>query len=186
MQMELDIVALMLAIGTTLIFVYRRLIVPAYMKLTALFNAIPTIKDIHEQVFDNEETLRQTLGTIIKRLVTVEQRQHILMMDTRQALFETDAVGKIINVNRSFMRMLGRSEREYMGREWLKSICEYDADKVVTRWNYAVSNRIEFVMTFDMLTGSNDVIHVNAVANPITDQHGELIGYLGILDQTIK
>jgi PAS domain S-box-containing protein len=186
MQFELDIIAMITAIGGLLWYVNKRYVRPWFVNQSLMFLAIPKIEKIYEQVTPNGgSSFRDAVDRIEVITVGLEQKLSAYMMDTRHGIFETDDKGNYIWVNRTYCRMLGKRESEMLGKSWVNCVHEDERDRVLKSWNYALENTIEFNLIFKMVTNDGVILPVHAHANPMTNGKKVLIGYLGIIEETI-
>ena len=190
MQFELDVFAIVATTATGIWYLFRYLnrqyIRPWFTNQSLMHLAVPKIEKIYEQLTPNGgSSFRDAVDRIELITVGLEQKLSAYMMDTRHGIFETDDKGNYIWVNRTYCRMLGKRESEMLGKSWINCVLESERDRVLKTWHYAVDNSIEFNMTFNMITNDGDVLPVHAHANPMINAKRILIGYLGIIEQTI-
>jgi PAS domain S-box-containing protein len=186
LEIGLDIIATLTFASVVAWKVYTMWLKPSYDNQKKFKEAMPHIEQIVAQLSPNGgASLRDAIDRIERRMILVEEKQNVYLMDVRHGIFETNHSGKITGVNRTFCRMLNCTENELTGYGWLNFV-ENQKD-IFERFNHCVSNEIEFKMTFDMKKTTGELVHVTCSANPLRSSIDKsLIGYLGVIEETIE
>lgn len=189
-EISLDIVGLVSLAITGLVFFYKVIFRPFFRKVKFVYDEICCLSELRSKVTSiyNElnpnggESVKDTINRIEGKLMSVEQKQNIYLLESPQGIFEADKDGKFINVNRTYMRMVGKSERELLGMNWVNSVAEYDQSRVLEAWSNSLTNNIEFIYKFDMVDSNQNFFSVSVTAYPI-EQSGskKTIGWVGTI-----
>lgn len=108
-------------------------------------------------------------------------RQTGLTYAVLRAVFETDGSGRCIDVNRSFLDLIGVSRDNVLGMEWVNVIHPDDRDRVMTAWEHAIADKREFRESF-RYHGRNGTIAASVEARPMSDPVSQsIIGWMGIV-----
>lgn len=128
--------------------------------------------DLVPQIAAGQAELRQGQLQNVVRL-------HMLAADTPDGKFEADINGNNTWVNRTFLRMTGRTSDEVLGKGWSIIVCEDERERVVEEWNRAVRDRRDFEMSYTVtcIRGEDFVVHTRALPQRMPD--GEVVGYVG-------
>ena len=125
-------------------------------------------------------TWKDQMNRIEGKLSMLEQRYSVIQLDS--PVYETDAEGLFISVNRTFCRLTGRTEKECLGNGWINTITDEDRKRVFHEWNYAVENGVEFNAVFNMIHTDGHIVKAHSIANIMRNLSGTVSGYLGSLD----
>lgn len=127
-------------------------------------------------------------GSSIKdSLDRIEDRQHFFssflqaqMNVNQKAIFQTDAEGRVVWVNRPHSRLTGFQASEVMGDGWINVIAPECRDVVREKWDRAVEDGREFDENIWYIkTDRRTRYCVNVHAYKIEGINGELRGYIG-------
>ena len=187
-EISFDVVALSVAFAGALYWLYKFVLRPFAGSIRRYVHTIMKIDDIYDQLHTNGgSSLRDAVNRIENGLLAVEQKQNAYLLDAIHGVYEADAKGNWIGVNRTFCRMLGRTESECLGSAWMNSVHEDDRDYVVEGWQNSIRHGIEFNMNFNMIHSNDSTIPVTVIATPMKNRNGIVIGYLGAVeDETIE
>lgn len=111
-------------------------------------------------------TIRDSLDRIERAVHVQEQRQKIMLGMVPFAVAETDARGKLIFANRTYLHWVGRTESEVLWDGWVNVIHPDDRERVRREWTEAVSEARSYEGQFRML-GTNSCFEVQCRAVPI-------------------
>jgi PAS domain S-box-containing protein len=190
LQFEIDPLHYIIAGGALLLTLYRIALRPKLNRLHNIIDNINKIESISSTVLDMKKelfanggsSLRDSVDRIETRIVTVEEKQNIYLMDAKHGLFETNETGRWITVNRTLCRMLNATEKELLGNGWINFI----GAESVNRFNHCMANEVEYKQISTMVTTEGNHIMVSITANPLRSTlNKKLIGYLGTIDETI-
>ncbi|MCG8494140.1 MAG: PAS domain-containing protein, partial [Sneathiellales bacterium] len=114
------------------------------------------------------------------RLSTVASQTHngVLIMDT---------TGIIDWVNDGLLRMTGYSEKDYLGQYPASVLSGKDTSKVTARrMSEALNDRNSFKEEILYYTRENEEIWVEVFCNPMTDDQGNLSGFIAIFNDVTQ
>lgn len=155
---------------------------PLYQGFAKLKTSLDILQQINEQFSPNGgSTLRDAINRIEARQLIQEQRHKMLSMDAPFAIFETDANGNYIDVNRTYCRWVGRSLSELQGNGWVNCIAPNWQDTVMSSWNTALLQQREFTMKYRLIDTEDESIAVYGTAFPLYDAKKVLVGWVGII-----
>lgn len=127
-------------------------------------------------------SVRDSLNRIELRQVLQEQRQWAILSDMAVGVFEADAEGEFIRVNRKYLRMTGRAPEEVTGSGWINTVALRDRKRVEKEWNTAISEGREFESVFLLITPDNERLQVSARTYKMVDEeNNSSIGFMGFL-----
>jgi PAS domain S-box-containing protein len=123
-------------------------------------------------------SFRDALDQLLHEMAFMSSQIRAAYNTSSKAIFETDAEGKVVFVNRAFVRMTGFSAHEVMGLGWVNLIHRSNRDKVVTSWMHAVNAGRDFDEEIIYNRPDGDPYDVHALAYTIKVD-GRLLGYTG-------
>ena len=126
-------------------------------------------------------SVRDCLNRIELRQLLSDQRQWAIFADMSMGVFETNAEGGFLRVNRKYLRITGRSLEEVKGSGWVNTIAAQDRSRVEHEWAQAIEEGREFETEFILVTPDNDRVQVIARTYRLADDEGTLHGFLGML-----
>jgi PAS domain S-box-containing protein len=99
------------------------------------------------------------------------------------AVFNTDAGGQYVFVNRNWSRLAGVSQLAALGQGWIESVHPDDRDEVLKSWAGAVQGEQYFGLMYRLQGSRREPRLVLSQAIPHHDDNGEMMGYCGtVLD----
>jgi PAS domain S-box-containing protein len=126
-------------------------------------------------------------GTSLKDAIDrIEHKQDFMSAHMRthlntnsKSIFETDAEGGLIYVNRAYTRMTGFSAHEVKESGWLNAIQPAHRKRILDLWKDAVEARRDFdeVVPFQKPDGTKYDAH--AMAYVIRNDAGKMMGHIG-------
>lgn len=181
-ELSLDVFTISASIAALFIFLYKTL-GKKIMKFLPDIDTKEKISKIYTELHPNGGgSIKDTINRIELRLVNVEQKQNVYLLEGPQGIFEADKNGRYITVNRTFCRMVNKTEKELLGMGWMNSINKDDREEVFDAWMTAVQNKMEFIGKFKIINNDDNIVQVNTIAypmeNPITK---EIIGWIGTI-----
>ena len=126
-------------------------------------------------------SVRDSLNRIELRQVLQEQRQKAILSDMSIGVFETNAEGDFVWVNRKYLRMTGRAPDEVKGSGWINTIAHRDRERVVDAWDKAIEEGREFEEKFLMITPDDQRCEVSVRTYKMDDKDNGHLGFLGML-----
>lgn len=176
------------AIISTLLIVYKKVVKPIYNHFKNWYDMMDKIDIIFDEVTPNDgKSIKDRVNKTHRGLTFVSARLKAHLADTQEASFETDEKGNCNYVNRTYTRLVQRSPSEVMGQGWQNCILEEDREYVIQSWKKAINEGRELSIKFRFETPSGKVIPIKAASYKMTNEEGEIIGYLGkikVLEET--
>lgn len=167
-------------VGTGIWRVFIKVIKPAMKEAKAkkrkLYDMVTKIH--HEINYNNGSSIKDAITRIESRIGRLEDNQRIVMNVQNVAFWESDADGLVTYVSPALCKLVGRSESEIMGNNWVSCI----EDKwVFDEWQKSVENNIPFDEEYNYRKPDGSLVKVWGLAFHKVD-HGKLIGSLGKLE----
>ncbi len=128
-------------------------------------------------------SLRDAIDRIHAITLRLDQRQRNFFQFDPNGIFEMDATGQIIWVNRAYLDIIHRHPEDILGFGWRSCISEHDRHRVITEWEYAVKDKRDFVVKMGLLSMEGEEVPVEARALRMLDDKGNLIGHLGFMSR---
>jgi PAS domain S-box-containing protein len=128
-----------------------------------------TLTDIHERK-SYEWSLRES-----------EARFRLLANETPIGIFQANAEGAPIFVNRTLLAMTGTSEHDVHGPSAFDVIHPEDRERALRAWRNAVSRGNPYSDEYRFLTPAGRIVWVRAIGKPVRDESGALTGFVGAL-----
>lgn len=148
----------------------------------SFWDTIDKIDIIFDEITPNGgKSIKDKIDNIDSSLILVSERLRAFLSDTIDAHFETDAKGLCTRVNRTYTRLVERGTSEILGNGWHNCIYQEDRENVIKAWEDAVKEKRELSINFRFETPSGKVIPVRGTSYKMTNDKGEVIGYLGKL-----
>jgi len=146
------------------------------------FNGGGSIKDA---IFD----LKNTTKNIEFRLDGIEENQKMSMNLQNISYWVSDTDGRCIYASPALCKLMGRSESEIIGNNWMALLHKDDKDRVVEAWEFSVENKTPFDEIYTIKTGNNEWVKVWGVAfhkNVSTSTLGGTLGKLTPIEAPVK
>jgi PAS domain S-box-containing protein len=182
-EISLEVTGVLLLVGTAAVFFHKKVTVP----LLQWFKGWAVMKKQIEKIYiemgpNGGATIKDAITRIEMRLVGVEQKQNVYLLEAPHGLFEANVEGRVTGANRTLCSLVGRQENEMKGFGWINSVAPHDRDRVVSKWEKSIEEKMEYHDAFDFRHKDGKIIPVNAVAyameNPTSH---EIIGWLGTI-----
>ena len=122
------------------------------------------------QVTETMQSLRET-----------EQRFRTLSESVPAVIFQTDADGKTVYINRRWEEMTGQPEQRTYGLGWTEVVHPDDYPRVVGEWKRVAMHGLPYRLEhrfLHALTGAT--IWASCEARPLRRPDGEFLGYVGV------
>ena len=110
-----------------------------------------------------------------------ERRFRTLTSNAPVGIFQTDAAGKTIYVNETWLEYTGLSYSEAMGDGWHKVVHPDDKELQLKQWEEKSKNGLESSSEFRLIDKKRKIRWVISKATPIFHNGGQLSGYIGTL-----
>jgi len=108
-----------------------------------------------------------------------KERFHKLAELSPVGIFETDAEGNCLFVNKRWQEFAGMNLKQALGRGWVASIHPEDTAAVFSEWLEATERKREFALEYRFMTPEGKVTWVMGNAKAFRDESGELQGFFG-------
>lgn len=167
-------------IGTAVSWGFVQIVKPAMKeakeKKKRLYEMVQKIH--HEISYNNGGSIKDAVSRIEIRISRLEDNQRIVMNVQNVAFWESDGSGLVTYVSPALCKLVGRSEAEIMGNNWVSCI----EDKwVFDEWQRSVENNIPFDEEYNYRKPDGSLVKVWGLAFHKVD-NGKLIGSLGKLE----
>lgn len=168
------------AIISGVIVTYKKVVKPVIKHVQQWYVMQDKIDRIFEEITPNGgKSIKDKIDKIDVDLTQVGERLRAYLSDTKEAHFETDAEGNCTRVNRTYTRLVERETSEVLGHGWHNCVYQPDREKVIEAWQDAVDDDRELTIKFNFETPSGKIIPVRGTSYKMTNDEGEVIGYLG-------
>ena len=126
-------------------------------------------------------SIRDSITRIERSVVANSERMRSRMTNDPDMIFEADAQGRWIWVNRTLSRVIGRTPTELMGYGWANSVDPLQRDALVESWFRAVEEEREFEGATQFRSPEDVWFDGVLKSYRMNDHHGGTIGYLGTI-----
>ena len=151
---------------------------PVKLSVTGLHGSDDKLTGFVAVAADITEQRRITLA-----LQQGDARFRTLATDSPIGIYQTDCQGSCTYTNERWRQIFGLDEEGSLGNMWVSSIHVEDLERVGQSWLNATSHREEFGEEFRICASGGIVRHVNSRARPILGDDGELVGYVGTVEE---
>ena len=108
-----------------------------------------------------------------------EQRFKTLASHAPVGIFQTDAEGHCLFVNKRWCEMAGMSPHEAQGRGWARALHPEDHDHIFFEWYNATKTNREFASEYRFCTPEGRITWVFGSAIALRQEDGTVTGYIG-------
>ncbi len=142
----------------------------------------------HQNIFNEVRSIKSEIetngGSTLKDGSNLTNALLWTMINDKEdaAVLQTDNNGQVIKSNRYFRSLTGKSASEIVGTGWINCIAEKDRNRVWKEFNEAISEKRDYEGSYSLVNDNGEEIMVRSRATRLTDQKGNIIGYL----RTIK
>jgi len=126
-----------------------------------------------------EEHLEEQLRIRTRELSSSLRRYEILADLAPVGIFETDAKGNVIYVNKKWSEITGYTLDEVRGRRWVKTIHPAEREWIKKLWYEHVAENIPWNHSYRYMKKTGEEVHAMATAVPLRNQDDIVTGYLG-------
>lgn len=149
-------------------------------------NAGGSIKDkidsLEKSVLFLKESSLENRSIILSTLKRLDERQHILLNDHECGVFETDAGGHCVWINKKYEEMTGKTLAQMHGSGWRSTIHEADLPRIIDLWEAALREKSYLEYRCRVVNSAAEELFVRCRVSPII--HGEeVLGYVGLVCQ---
>jgi PAS domain S-box-containing protein len=132
-------------------------------KVSVVARDVTKLREAEQRVADSERLFR-----------TLAERAPV-------GIFEADADGKCIYVNKRWCKLTGLTEAQSKEQSWMDAVAPEYREKVINEWKLAAQENRELEMEVKYLTPGNvGETWVNSRAITLRDEHGIVTGFLAI------
>ena len=123
----------------------------------------------------------QELEEINQVLNSSQQYYQTLMQACPVGLFETDATGRCLYVNKYGCQITGQNLSDVLNQGWVDGIYPDDRERLVKEWLNAIQNQQPFSSEYRLNSLDQSGIWVLGQAVPLKDPWGKVTGYIGTI-----
>ncbi|OCQ99742.1 histidine kinase [Oscillatoriales cyanobacterium USR001] len=107
-----------------------------------------------------------------------EKRYQVLAKLSPVGIFQIDANGFCFYMNERCREIVGITEAEMLGTDWLRKLHPDDYDRILNEWDQSIAKRIPFRSEYRFLRSDGTVTWVLGQSSPEMEETGELEGYV--------
>lgn len=144
-------------------------ILPFIKSMTTEFtkNSGKSIKDQITRIDENIKRSDLRIKLIATNLVTT-------------GIFECDAEGKCVWVNRALADMFGLEREEMLDTGWLSAVVDDERNEVWMDWMYCINNHIPYEAEYSVHNKKRDTtFRIRVVAVATKNEHNRVLGFFG-------
>jgi PAS domain S-box-containing protein len=143
------------------------------------FKDITQKKQQERELEHHRDNLEKLVDQKSKALVESEQRFRILFDDSPTGIYETDADGNCLMVNKRWQEMAGMTQKEALGNNWINGIYEPDRQEIFKLWKKYADTGQSWSQEYRFCTKEGKITWVYGIAKPLFDENNKIIGYIG-------
>ena len=125
-------------------------------------------------------SLKDQLSRIENSVDLLDVKVAAVALATNVGYWESDKLGRAVEIGRSLCSILGRSESEIKGSNWVSIMHPQDRESVKEEWDNAVEDSRNFEMTYRFIKPDGSIQKVKGSSHPIL-KNNELTGFFGTL-----
>jgi PAS domain S-box-containing protein len=99
-------------------------------------------------------------------------------------VYETDAAGRFVYVNEHWSELTGLEAEDALSADWVSVVHPEDRDRVIAEWRRSQEEGRAFSLEYRYVRSDGSPVWVWCRAVALTDDHGEVSGYLGTCSDT--
>lgn len=161
---------------------YKWVVKPIIHHFTEVKTQFLKLDAIYEELKPNHgSSIKDAINQIRHTVHTIEKRQRAWLSYEDQGIFETDADGKCIWVNRAYLKMLNVTFEEVQGNGWKNFIHPHARENVFHEWASAVVDKRDCKIMIKYLNANNEEICASMEAFAIKNEANALTGYVGVI-----
>ena len=111
----------------------------------------------------------------------VERRFRALAEESPVGVYETDAEGRNVYLNRAGQAIVGLSQEEARGAGWYEAIHPGDRERVLREWSTAIEAGKVFSSEYRFQRATGQSILAKGHASAIRDLGGRITGFIGVV-----
>ena len=113
-------------------------------------------------------------------LAESEAKYRVLVESSAQAVWETDARGRVVEDSRSWCALTGQTGEECLGYGWLDAVHPDDRDHVEREWRERISAEGKVETEFRLCDPRGGWRWTNLRAAPVRDAEGRVVKWVGM------
>jgi PAS domain S-box-containing protein len=154
-----------------------------YKKLQTIVGTMESMQLVVKNFSRNGgSSLIDAIDRIEKRQVLMEHREKAILSEAAIPVFQTDAHGNCVWVNKNYQKIAGRPFEEICGRGWENIIHIDEQKRVIDEWDMAIRNKRDFESTYHVVNRESGTIYnVRCKASAMKDISGQCIGWFGVM-----
>lgn len=125
-------------------------------------------------------SLKDQISRIENNIELLDIKVASVALATNVGYWKSDSRGHVVEVGRSLCIILGRTESEIIGNNWINIVHPEDRDRVKEEWDSSVADSRNFELVYRMVKSDGSIQKVKGVAYAIVKNYN-LIGYFGTL-----
>lgn len=137
------------------------------------------------ELFKKTQAVQQQaaqLAAVNAELKQSEERFRSLSTCSPVGIFETDTEGRCKYTNPRYQTICGLSAAASLEKKWLESVYPEDQERAIASWSAYIRENREYSEDFRFQTADGMVRWVEVRSSPMLSNHGELLGYVGTLE----
>lgn len=162
---------------------YNQFIKPAIRetkeKKKKLYDMVSKIH--HEMNFNNGGSIKDVVNRIEARIKNLENNQRVVMNVQNIAFWESNENGFVTYVSPALCKLVGRSESEILGNNWVSCIDPVEKESVFDAWKFSIENNTPFDQEYTYKKESGELVRVWGLAFHRVINN-KLVGSLGKLE----
>lgn len=165
-----------------IMLLYKKLVRPIIDQIIRWNDGLDKIEHMYQELTPNGgSSLKDSIDRMENSLILSTERFKATNANSHSAMFETDADGNCIWVNRTYCRLTQRTPDQLMGKGWVNAICPAVREVTVGEFEKSVrENREMQGLASEFITPSGDCINIECSTYKMKNHHGVTLGYLGI------
>ena len=113
-------------------------------------------------------------------LIASKSRLMAIFDNSPVAIYEADAEGKCLFVNKKWCEFSGLTPEEARGDGWQRALHPDDREHIFKVWSQHAHSNKPWNFEYRFNTPTNVITHVWGTASALRNEHGEITGYIGV------
>jgi len=113
-------------------------------------------------------------------LIASKSRLMAIFDNSPVAIYEADAEGKCLFVNKKWCEFAGLTPEEARGDGWQRALHPDDREHIFKVWSQHAHSNKPWNFEYRFNTPTNVITHVWGTASALRNEHGEITGYIGV------
>lgn len=141
-----------------------------------------TLPNGGKSLCDAIKRLEDGVGAIRNKQLENYQITSALASNDDVGIWQSDKEGNCTAINQNILRRVGFSESEALGKGWVNYIAPQDRERVYIEWFKACAQSRDFIMKYNFVDQSGNLIPISAHSYVIRDVDGEIVKYIGLVN----